>query len=75
MRVKDIPGIAELSMPEKILLVEDLWESISSRGDIVPLPGSHKKELERRYDNYKSAPGNLLSLEELQEKIEVRKSS
>ena len=26
MRVTDIPEIAQLSTPEKILLVEDLWE-------------------------------------------------
>jgi putative addiction module component (TIGR02574 family) len=30
MRVEDLPEISKLSAPEKILLVEDLWESISS---------------------------------------------
>ncbi|MCZ7624114.1 hypothetical protein KsCSTR_30000 [Candidatus Kuenenia stuttgartiensis] len=32
MRVNDIPEITKLSTPEKILLVEDLWDSISSDG-------------------------------------------
>ena len=75
MRVKDIPKIAQLSTPEKILLAEDLWESIASDESNMPIPQSHKEELERRYKNHKSNPGTLLSLEELQARIERRKDN
>jgi putative addiction module component (TIGR02574 family) len=37
------------------------------------IPSSHKKELDKRLLKYKSDPGNLLSLEQLQERIEARK--
>ncbi|GFP37132.1 hypothetical protein HKBW3S44_00812, partial [Candidatus Hakubella thermalkaliphila] len=30
MRASDIPDITKLSTPEKILLVEDIWDSIVS---------------------------------------------
>jgi len=30
MRVNDIPEIARLKIPEKILLLEDLWDSIAA---------------------------------------------
>ncbi len=73
MRVSDIPKINKLSTSEKILLVEDLWDSIASNESIVPIPQSHIKELGRRLKRYKSAPGNLLSLEELRTRIEKRK--
>jgi putative addiction module component (TIGR02574 family) len=73
VRIKDIPEIAKLSTPEKILLVEDLWESIASDQSAVPVPPSHIKELDRRFKRYESAPGELLSLEELRTKIEKRK--
>ena len=73
MRVNDIPEIAQLSVPEKILFVEDLWDSITADEASVPVPQSHQEELDRRLQNYTSAPGNLLSLEELQSKIERRK--
>ena len=73
MRVKDLPGISKLSTPEKILLVEDLWDSISSDEAAVPVPESHKSELNRRLKRYESAPGILLSLDELRVKIEKRK--
>jgi putative addiction module component (TIGR02574 family) len=73
MRVNDIPGITELSTPEKILLVEDLWESIASNETSVSVPESHLEELERRLERHASQPGNLLSLEELQSRIQRRK--
>ncbi len=73
MKVSDIPEIAKLSAPEKILLVEDLWDSISSDESIVPVPKSHINELDRRLKRYESAGGRLLTIDELQANIEKRK--
>ncbi len=73
MKVADIPEINMLSIPEKILLVEDLWDDIALNEFAVPFPDSHRKELETRLKKYKSASGNLLSLEELQTRIEKKK--
>ncbi len=73
MRVSDIPEIESLSTSEKILLVEDLWDKIAVDESGVPIPQSHKEELDRRLRRYKSHPGNLLSLEELQGRIDRRK--
>ncbi len=73
MRVSDIHEIAQLSTPEKILLVADLWDSIASDASSVPVPQSHMEELDRRLKSYESDFGRLLSLEELQGRIESRK--
>jgi putative addiction module component (TIGR02574 family) len=73
VRISDIPEIGKLSTPEKILLLEDMWDNITFDEASVPVPQSHMEELERRVKKYTSAPGNLLSLEELQAKIERRK--
>lgn len=73
MRIRDISEITKLSTAEKILLVEDLWESIASDESAVPVPESHKIELDRRLKRYESAPGTLLSLDELRTRIEKRK--
>jgi len=73
MNVNNIPGIDQLSIPEKILLVEDLWDSIVTDESSVPVPESHKNELDKRYDRYLASPGNLLSLKDLQERIDSRK--
>ncbi len=73
MRVDDIPEITTLSASEKILLVEDLWDSIASDEASVLVHKSHIDELDRRLKSYASHPGDLLSLEELRSRIEKRK--
>lgn len=73
MRASDIHEINKLSTAEKILLVEDLWDSIASDESAVPVPQSHTDELHRRFKRYGSSPGNLLSLDELRTRIEKRK--
>jgi len=73
MRVNDIPQIAELSTSEKILLVEDLWDEISLEESGIPVPDSHKRELDARLEEYNANPGALLSLDELQNRINRRK--
>jgi putative addiction module component (TIGR02574 family) len=42
MRLEDLPEISRLSSAEKILLVEDLWDSISAEPSDIPIPKSHK---------------------------------
>ncbi len=73
MRVSDIQDITKLSTPEKILLIEDLWDNIASDESSVPVPQSHIQELGRRLKRHGSSPGTLLSLEELRTRIEKRK--
>ena len=73
MRARDISEIDQLSTPEKILLVEDIWDSIASDETSMPVPQSHMEELDRRLKRYGSPPGTLLSLEELRTRIERRK--
>jgi putative addiction module component (TIGR02574 family) len=71
MRLDEIPEIARLSVPERILLLEDLWESIASEPSSVPVPQSHRAELDRRLAGYEKDPGRLLTLEDLRQRVET----
>jgi putative addiction module component (TIGR02574 family) len=73
MRATEIPKLGKLSKPEKILLVEDLWDNIAADDSDIPVPQSHKDELNRRLARHVKSPGNLLSLNQLQERIGKRK--
>jgi putative addiction module component (TIGR02574 family) len=73
MRVDDIPEIAQLTIPEKILLLEDLWDSIASEDSSVPVPQSHREELDRRLVEYERDPGRLLTLDDLRGRVEARR--
>ena len=72
MKIADIPKISRLSTAEKILFVEDAWDSISSK-ERIPMPESHKAELDSRSAKYQNHGGRPLSLKELQARIEKRK--
>ena len=58
MRPEEIKSeINQLELSEKILLVEDIWDSIASDNSELPMPEWQKKKLDRRYQEYKK--GNL----------------
>ena len=69
MKITQIPQITAMSTLEKIVFLEDLWDSIAINDQAVPVPESHMRELDRRFAQHGSSPGVLLSLQELQQKI------
>jgi putative addiction module component (TIGR02574 family) len=73
MRVDDIPEITRLTIPEKILLLEDLWDSIASEESAIPVPQSHREERDRRLEEYERDPCRLLTLDDLRGRIEARR--
>ena len=49
--------VSKLGLSEKLLLVEDIWDSIAASNSEIPMPIWQKRELDRRYKEYKE--GNL----------------
>jgi putative addiction module component (TIGR02574 family) len=47
-----LADLLELSVPERIQLVEDLWDSIASVPEAVPLGEAAREELDRRLAAY-----------------------
>jgi putative addiction module component (TIGR02574 family) len=50
-QIKD--EINRLDLSEKLLLVEDIWDSIAASNSELPMPEWQKEELDRRYKEYK----------------------
>jgi putative addiction module component (TIGR02574 family) len=73
MRVREIPQFYELSTAEKILLVEEMWDVITTADVDVTIPESHKVELDARLAAYEANPGDLLTLDELRARIDNKK--
>ena len=72
MRISELLEIKKLSIPEKILLLEEFWNEIAVQQSKIPVPESHKEELNKRLERFRRDPGNLISLEELKERISKR---
>ena len=49
-------GIYRLSLAERILLVEEIWDSIAAENDTLEIPQSHKEELDRRIAHHDADP-------------------
>ena len=69
MTHKEFSKIFEMSVAQRILLVEDIWDSIAENPDTVPLTDSQKKELEKRLNSYYENPESGYSWAEVKEKI------
>jgi putative addiction module component (TIGR02574 family) len=44
--------IAKLGLAEKLLLIEDVWDSIAEGNSQLPMPEWQKTELDKRYQAY-----------------------
>jgi putative addiction module component (TIGR02574 family) len=65
-----IPRYTHLSIPEKIIMLEELWDEIAKTGiEDTPVPQSHKDELSRRHARYLKNPGSVLTVRELHKRI------
>lgn len=48
--------ILDLSLEERIQMVEDIWDSIAAVPEAVPLSEEQKRELDRRLEAYHRNP-------------------
>jgi putative addiction module component (TIGR02574 family) len=64
--------ILNLSISERIQLVEDIWDSIIELPEAVILTDDQKRELDNRLDAYHLDPNEGSPWEEVRERIQKR---
>lgn len=62
----------KLSIPERILLVEEIWDTIAEENQAFELSDAQKQELDRRLEAARSNPGRGRTWDEI--KAEFMKS-
>lgn len=65
-------SVFDLTVAEKLQLIEDLWDDISFHPDYFPIEERQKEELARRKARYLAYPGSGLSWDEVQRRIRTR---
>lgn len=55
MKTADIPEISQLSVSEKLLLVEALWDDVRD-DEALPLPAWHREALDESVITYNENP-------------------
>lgn len=70
MRTEQIKSeIDKLALSEKLLLVEDLWDSIAASNSELTLPEWQKEELNRRYKEYQQGNVELHDWQSVHEEL------
>src|SRR5262245_22011836 len=57
--------IDRLSIEDRLLLVEEIWDSIAQSQTTVPLTDSQQQELERRLRDHEQNPNDVVAWEEV----------
>jgi len=68
----EVNSVFDLSPPEKLQLVEDLWDDLASVPAEVPIHDWQKEELARRKANLMSHPATGLSWDEVKRRVRSR---
>lgn len=61
--------ILPLTIPEKLQLIEDIWDSVVVDGDKIPLTQAQKEELDRRFASYDNLENKDESWEIVKQKM------
>jgi len=65
----NIDKIKELDITERIMLVEDIWDSIAQEQDKVKLSDYEKQILDQRLKAHEKNPDNLISWDQIKSKL------
>lgn len=64
--------ILELPIAERIKLVGDIWDSIAVRPEAVQVTPEQMAEIERRLEDYRKNPDDVVPWEEVRERLRHR---
>lgn len=68
-----VAEILQLSVAERVLIVEEIWDSITSNPEELTLSESEKLELDKRLENYEKNPNEGISWETLKKNLSQTK--
>ncbi|PKL40280.1 MAG: addiction module protein [Candidatus Riflebacteria bacterium HGW-Riflebacteria-1] len=72
MKPSDIvKEIEKLNLSEKLLLVEDIWDTIARSNASLPLPEWQKQELAKRQAEYENGGLRLYKWQSVHEKLRI----
>ncbi len=65
-------GIDQLSIEDRLTLVQEIWDSIAAMPEQIPLSEAQRSELERRLAAHAADPTNVIPWEEVKARALAR---
>ncbi len=69
MKLADFPGVHELSVQEKLQLMDELWFSVAPELELRAASDEEKSKLDARWTEFIKNPASAVTLEQFQEKM------
>ncbi len=69
MRKTTVTDTLSLSIPERIVLVEDIWNSIAAKADAIELTNKEKQIIDQRIEAYHCNPNAVSPWNEVYQRI------
>jgi putative addiction module component (TIGR02574 family) len=66
---KPAPDYRKLTIPERIALVEDIWDSIAQDAQALPLTDELRAELDRRWAEHERDPSSAIPWSEVKKEL------
>ena len=66
-----VTEILQLSVSERLQIVEDIWDSIASEANDLPLSVELRAELDRRLEEFEDNPDEDISWAELKGRLQT----
>ena len=64
--------VAVLSPDQRLELIGEIWNTLAAAPESVPVPESHRVELERRVAAHRTSPDELISWEAVEAQVDER---
>ena len=68
-----IEEILNLSIKKRLELIEEIWDSIASNPEAVPLTSAQRRELDRRKREHRRDPSAAKPWSEVRDRLQKRK--
>jgi putative addiction module component (TIGR02574 family) len=68
-----IEKILSLSVKKRLAVIEEIWDSIATDPEAIPLTSAQRKELDRRKASHRSNPLEAVPWAEVRSRLQKRK--
>jgi len=73
MTLADFPQMLALPAQEKLLIVEELWQSMGDSCNELQVSHAEKKELDSRWARFERDPSRALTLEQFRALVKAKR--
>jgi putative addiction module component (TIGR02574 family) len=68
----DMDAIMSLSVPERVRLVQDIWDTLQPTAEELPLTPEQREIIDRRLEEHRRDPDSAIPWEEVRARLESR---